>query len=532
MAKQQPNPPGKKLRLTVFLIKDGYKKIEDFLKVTGLQRIQIGTSQAEGTLFFRTGFTSVAPWAAIFANVQGFNPSSIVNRHSRGLYILKEHGRWFCFTFGYTRQLIDEGAVERNFGLIVSLNLGDPAAIKAIEKINISQVGLQSREQAGKDVAFDGFEFDTDIDLLKSMTAKGPQKENEEQETYSGRDSFSVYTRITVETFADLAKRLFKAFENTAYRQRYPWIDKISQERDPKFIEELESKLVDAINTDDTSKIWMAIPDIVDWEQVESFAYRIPSGGQTKAGPTLYPDIDLDTWLHETKLGGHVTIAHLRNRRVYQCYKDDRDPSSWRVLRCLNAEIDLAHNKYILNDGDWYNVEGSYVNEVDKFYHSIKTSTLSLPNYGALTEPKYLAAVPKTHPQYAVMDRKNVMIGGNRSRVEFCDLYSNSRDVVHVKQYGGSSLLSHLFNQALVSATCFLYEPAFRADVNKLLPTGFKLTNPSATPIPADYTVCIAVMSKVPGALELPFFSKVAFNHAVKTIQRMNFNLTKLKIDR
>ena len=317
MAKQQPNPAGKKLRLTVFLIKDGYKKIEDFLKVAGLQCIQIGTSQAEGTLFFRTGFTSVAPWAAIFENVQGFNPSSIVNRHSRGLYILKEHGRWFCFTFGYTRQLIDEAAVERNFGLIVSLNLGDPAAIKAIEKINISQVGLQSREQAGKDVAFDGFEFDTDIDLLKSMTAKGPQKESEEQETYSGRDSFSVYTRITLETFSDLAKRLFKAFENTAYRQRYPWIDKISQERDPKLIEELESKLVDAINTDDISKIWMAIPDIVDWEQVESFAYRIPSGGQTKAGPTLYPDIDLDAWLHETKLGGHVTIAHLRNRRVY-----------------------------------------------------------------------------------------------------------------------------------------------------------------------------------------------------------------------
>jgi uncharacterized protein (TIGR04141 family) len=176
VAKPQPSPNGKKLRLTVFLIKDGYKKIEDFLEVAGLQRIEIGAAQVEGTLFFRMGVTSVAPWAMIFANVHGFNPSSIVNRHSRGLYILKEHGRWFCFTFGYTRQLIDEAAVERNFGLIVSLNLGDPAAIKAIEKINISQVGLQSREQAGKDVAFGGFEFDTDIDLLKSMTAKGPQK--------------------------------------------------------------------------------------------------------------------------------------------------------------------------------------------------------------------------------------------------------------------------------------------------------------------------------------------------------------------
>ena len=532
MAKPQPNPDGKKLRLTVFLIKEGYKKIEDFLKVAGLQRIEVANAHAEGTLLFRTGFPSVAPWAAIFADLHGFNPSSIVNRHSRGLYVLKEHGRWFCFTFGYTRQLIDEAAVERNFGLIVSLNLGDPAAIKAIEKVNISQVGLQSREQAGKDVAFDGFEFDTDVDLLKSMTAKGPQKEDEEQETYSGRDSFSVYTRITLEGFLDLAKRLFKAFQNTAYRQRYPWIDKISQERDPNVIEELESRLVVAINDGDTAKIWMAIPEIVDWEEVENFAYRIPAASQTKAGPTLYPDIDLDAWLNETKLGGHVTISHLRNRKVFRCYKDGSDPKSWSVLRCLNAELDLAQKKYILNDGDWYNVEGSYVNEVDKFFHSIKTSTISLPNYGALTEPKYLASVPKTHPQYAVMDRKNVMIGGSKSRVEFCDLYSKSRDIVHVKQYGGSSLLSHLFNQALASASCFLYEPDFRSDVNKLLPPGFKLTNPANAPKAADYTVCIAVMSKAPGALELPFFSKVTFNHAVKTIQRMNFNVTRLKIDR
>jgi hypothetical protein len=78
--------------------------------------------------------------------------------------------------------------------------------------------------------------------------------------------------------------------------------------------------LVDAINTGDTSKIWMAIPEIVDWEQVENFAYRIPSGGHTKAGPTLYPEIDLDAWLNETKLRGHVTVAHLRNRKVFPQY--------------------------------------------------------------------------------------------------------------------------------------------------------------------------------------------------------------------
>jgi uncharacterized protein (TIGR04141 family) len=446
--------------------------------------------------------------------------------------VLKEHGRWFCFTFGYARQLINEAAVERNFGLIVSLNLGDPDAIKAIDKTNISHVGLQSREQASRDVGFDGFEFDTDIDLLKSMTAKGPEKEGEEQETYSGRDSFTVYTRVTLSTFPEIAKRLFKAFQSTAYRQRYPWVDKIVQERDPGIIEKLDARLVESISTADVTKTWMAIPEIVPWEEVDNFAYRLPSANPRRAGPALYPDIDLESWLAEVRPDSRLTLSHLKNRKIYQCYKDGRVPTTWSVYRCLNAEVDLNSQKYILNDGDWYNVDGTYVTDIDSFYRKIPESRISLPSFGTLTELKYLAGISATHPQYAVMDRKLIMIGGGRSSVEFCDLFSKTKDIIHVKQYGGSSLLSHLFNQAMVSADCFLHETDFRQALNKKLPSGFKLAHPDAEPNPLDYTVCLAIMSKVPGALEIPFFSKVSLKHAVKTLQRMGFKVHKLKIER
>jgi uncharacterized protein (TIGR04141 family) len=130
------------------------------------------------------------------------------------------------------------------------------------------------------------------------------------------------------------------------------------------------------------------------------------------------------------------------------------------------------------------------------------------------------------------MDRKMIMIGGGKSRVEFCDIFSKHRDVIHVKQYGGSSLLSHLFSQAVVSADCFLHESGFRAKVNGHLPEAFRFANPAAAPVASQYTICMAIMSKVPGSLEIPFFSKVSMKHAVRSIQKMNFNVTKLKIDR
>jgi uncharacterized protein (TIGR04141 family) len=190
---------GKRLRLTAFLIKDGYQDIEDFLKLGGLRRLNVDKGAAKGTLFFRSGIATPPSWASIFEEVPGFDSSLLRNRNSRALYGTQVSKRWFCFTFGYARQLIEETAIERNFGLIVALNLGDPDAIKTIEKTNISHINLQSREQAGRDTGFDGFEFDTDIDLLKSITARGPLSQNDEQDTYSGRDSVSVYTRVTLQ---------------------------------------------------------------------------------------------------------------------------------------------------------------------------------------------------------------------------------------------------------------------------------------------------------------------------------------------
>jgi uncharacterized protein (TIGR04141 family) len=329
---------GRKLRLTVFLIKAGHPSVEDFLEVGQLKSVAVNSNRTQGTLFYRGGFQSKPAWVSIFEDVPGFDSSKIVNQGSRGLFALQVAERWFCFTFGYARHLIADVAIERNFGLIVTLNLGDPDAIKAIDKTNISHVALQSREQAGRDVSFDGFEFDTDIDLLKSITAKGPLVVGEEQETYSGRDSVSVYTRVEISSFADMAKRLFKAYESTAYLDRYPWIGKITQERDSGTVTQLDGALVDAINQGEVAKIWLALPEVIAWEETDGFAYRIPSSDPKKAGPALYPDIDLNDWVTETKLKGAVTLARLTDRKVYQCFKDGHQPASWSVYRCVNAE--------------------------------------------------------------------------------------------------------------------------------------------------------------------------------------------------
>jgi len=523
----------KKHKLTVFLIKEGYAEPKDFLKFNEFEVVDVkADGEKLGQLIYKGGFQSTPAWVSIFQHVPGFNAASIKNQSSKGLFVLKLDGRWFCFTFGYARHLIDEHAYERNFGLIVTLNLGDPLAIKSIDKTNISHISLHSKEQATRDIELASFEFDDDIDLLRSVTAKATAADGEEQEIFSGRDSVTIYTKVSIEVFWSVAKRLITAFTDTKYKEWYPWLDKIREERDKDVTEKLDQELVRRILDNDFQKLWLAIPEVVSWEDIQGFSFKYKEVLPNKPGPVLYQDLDIHEWIKNTKIPKEFSAIQLKNKDIFIYWQDGRPASNWSVYRCLNAEIDLDQKKYILNDGDWYNIESNYVTEVDQFYKSIADSNVALPPYDSKTEPEYLKVVAAGSSDYALMDRKLVMIGGKRSRVEFCDLYSKSKEIIHVKKYGGSSVLSHLFSQAVVSGECFLHEPEFREQVNKLLPQDFKFADTVAQPAPKDYEICIAVMSKEKGALELPFFSKVSIKHAVKALRNQGYNVTKLKIER
>jgi uncharacterized protein (TIGR04141 family) len=213
-------------------------------------------------------------------------------------------------------------------------------------------------------------------------------------------------------------------------------------------------------------------------------------------------------------------------------WTDDRLPTPWKVYRCLNAEIDLDGKKYVLNDGVWYHIAKNYVAEVSEFYDSVPDSQIVLPSYGAKKEPEYLKSVAALDGSYALMDRQLIRYAGGRSPVEFCDLYSKGGDIIHVKKYAGSSVLSHLFSQALVSGDYFLHEEGFRKELNGKLPQDFKLQDVGTPPSPKDHKICLAIMSDKPGALELPFFSKVSLKFAVKALRKLGYEVSKLKISR
>jgi len=117
------------------------------------------------------------------------------------------------------------------------------------------------------------------------------------------------------------------------------------------------------------------------------------------------------------------------------------------------------------------------------------------------------------------------------SPIEFCDLYSLDRKIIHVKRYGGSDVLSHLFAQGTVSAELFLLDSNFRVELNTKLPPEFKLENPESRLNPGSYTIFFAIVYESDGPLKLPFFSRVSLRQAFRRLEGFGFNVGLLKID-
>ena len=75
---------GTKFKVTVFLIKDGYTKIDDFLSLKDFKVAAVTSGGKDvGTLVYKGGFQSKPGWVSIFDGVQGFDSKGIWNQSSK-----------------------------------------------------------------------------------------------------------------------------------------------------------------------------------------------------------------------------------------------------------------------------------------------------------------------------------------------------------------------------------------------------------------------------------------------------------------
>jgi hypothetical protein len=515
--------PDKTNKLTICLIKPEFTRFDD---IAAPEAHPVAIDNV-GTLYFEDSHPRTPDWLSnFFGNT--LNPAALhlITSSAKAVLLVRvrhqQKSYIFAVTFGFGRHLLKDDVIEERFGLKVVLNSVDHQSIRSIDKTTLGSVPKQSREQMSRESVVGDFGIDIEQDLISAVT--GRSRFAELGKTIAGRDPLSVAAKVDVTNIKPFLLVCLQRYQSEEYKTNFGWIDQIKQVRNFALIDTLDGRIVKAMNNNQFDHLWMATPDVLDWINVAGFRYR-----QAKRSP-LKSDLDIHEFL-ATLNGQPATIEFLKQTPVHVISTATDEPMDhWSAHRCICAEVEHNNTVYVLNNGKWYEIVRDFAQQVRQDFVNLPESTLVLPPYAHTSEGAYNDSLPNTVPNSCCMDRKMISHGGGHSSIEFCDLATQDKKLVHIKRYGGSSQLSHLFAQGTVSAELFLQDANFRRELNKKLPAGYKLPDSRTRPTASDYEVVFGVISKSQHALDIPFFSKVGLRNARRRLEAYGYRVTKKKI--
>jgi uncharacterized protein (TIGR04141 family) len=527
-----------KNKIAAFLIKEQFKDSEEILdSFDELSSEEIkNNEELIGTLYFLESKKCEPNWLKKFFGIDSLGDISFCNSNTRAVFLTKTDGRIFAIVFGYGKGLLKKDVFEDDFGLFTTLNLVTPDTLRSVDKVDLALSGKKTREQLIKSGEIKDFGIDIEQDLVNVVTGKCSM------ETLggiiTGRDSFHVSVESDYKEIQSFLSEYLKYYKSDEYKKNFSWINNIRKVDDKTIISRLDDELVKKIKSENPEKIWLAVPEVIEWSGIEGFKYSKSSDEQFE-----------DLFLNDFKLFLGDKLDDLDIKKL-KCYYNvfivydftKSEFADWSIYSCLYCEISLGGNYYILNNKKWYKIDNNFVEDINKRFALVPRENLGLPNYEESVfagkgddkgEGGYNKKVSEADNDYILFDKKLISIGGGNNKIEFCDLFSKThKRLVHVKIYGGSSVLSHLFNQGLVSGVLFLEEEMFREAVNQKLTTDCKLSDVKIKPSANDYQIVFAIISSSEDELNLPFFSKIALSNVYKRLISLNYKVAISKIQK
>jgi len=510
--------------LTIYLIKEDYRTVEAIIAQEEISAYKLSSGRHRiGDLFVQPSRPKPPRWAEFFKDYVDAREFGRV-ASAAAVLVIPARSRLFAVTFGHGRYLINPNCWEERFGLRVALNSLDEQKVRSIDKRSFDSISRHSREQASREATAQDFGLDVEQDLLRAVT--GTPTNTELGRRLYGMDALHATVRICIEDLQELLGIYYEQYLDDSYKKSFPWVDQIAEISSKAVIAELDNILIRRIADNDLEGIWMAVPEVVPWERIDGFRF-----GLGQRYPLIH-DIHLPHFREAVRDIENLTKRMLTHKKVFCMDVDGRKYDTWQAYRCLYAEIEEEGDTYLLNGGKWYRLTRDFVREINAYFESMDIYDGQLLPYEDDSETAYNLRVADSEPaRFALMDRRTIPYGGGYNRIEFCDLFSRGREIIHVKRYGASSVLSHLFAQGLVSGELFHTEPEFRQAVNGLLPTAHKFEDANRMPRPGEYEIVFAVVSDAPGDLVVPFFSRVNLKHAARRLCGYGYQVSRAKIE-
>lgn len=510
-------------KLSIYLIKDGITEPQDIICNSQTMRVIDGI----GDFYYGNSHISTPGWVADFFLDNLSDIDKLKTSSAKGVLLTKidVNGKdiRFILSFGMGRHMVNKDAIEERFGLITALNTIATKCIRTIEKNNIAALSKLSKEQMSKDSEVSEFGIDIEQDLVRAVTGK--PKISGFGGIVSGSDSFCLSIKVDVSNILEFLSKCYQQYEKKDYQEEFGWIDQIEEIKNPTTVVGLDNVLIKQLNNRSIDNVWMAVPEMLDWSDIKGFKYLLRQDDYVD-------DISLERFLDDRRDEVWADISQLKTKYV-KAYSASTDSElfHWSIYKCIYGEIQDGNNLYVINNGKWYLINNDFVAKINQYYNSVPLSDIVLPEYNQKNEGEYNKEVTRQNNSFLCLDANNISYGGGHSKIEFCDLLSSDKKIVHIKKYAGSSVLSHLFYQGLVSGELFVSDPEFRKSLNRKLTTHWKLARPETKPDANKYEVIYGIISNVDeDRPHIPFFSKVSFKNAKRRLEGFGYTVKLKKI--
>lgn len=507
-------------KLSIYLIKDEFSNDDKVILKNSPDPLT--TVDGLGVAYYCPSQTVTPKWVSSFFCNQ-IDKNNIFTSNARAVLIARvkidEELKTFAITMGQGKHMLANDVIEDDFGLKIVLNTIEPNSLRRINKINIGGNQKTSNEQLPLASDIDDFGFDIDRDLIGTVTGYS-NDDTLATGILTGGELFSLTAPVDITNLKEFLGKAYRRYRSTSYRNNFGWIDHIKKVKDSRIITALETEIIRLIN-EESPTIWMAVPDVISWENIVGFKYN---------GKELYTDIYIKT-VTDSFRNGLTSFEQLKQKTIFAIDAQDGVSTylSWQAHKCLYGEIEYGGKAYCINNGRWFCVDKDFVSMVNNAYEQIAISNMTFLDCTKKhnSENAYSKDFVSTDEENLLcMDKQNISYGGGQSKVELCDILTTDNTYIHIKPYSGSATLSHLFNQAVVSAELVLGDSEFRAKANIKIK---ELTNNQSFQITEGNrpNVILGIISeKDVERPQIPFFSKVALRYTKRRLETFGCELS------
>ena len=466
------------------------------------------------TLNCRIRNTITPKWYKNFFELDDLNiKGEILSCYFDRTVVYNDKSYKFVISFGGADSAFDLEKFVENFGLKIAFNICDKFV--SVQKNNISTTMSNNKEYATRKDSFSSFVVDKENDLLNKVTVSPKVDNGIAIGNVTGGIELSLTTTYMYNNIDELLVKIIEKYLSNDYKNGYDFIDNIKAiENNKSLLDELKQKVIELINNRNFEKVWFGLPLIDEWDKIESFMVYLNSSYKKE-----YDDIYIKNICEDFSI---TDYKDLKKIKVYPQNADGSFTDYYRLSECLYGEMEINDKYYVVNGEKFYNINKDYTDRINRQYESIEIFS-GLPERNETgSELKYNISVEERMPdRYKNLDQKLYYF--NRDKIELCDLIDvHNKTLVHVKKYGASSVLSHLFLQALNSAEMI----ANKKEREKII-SYYQENYQIAIPDESVFNVVMAIITTVSlqdgEYLKIPFFSKMSVVSVVNKLESFGF---------